>query len=198
MRHYEVVAVIHPDQQGRITAMIDLYKKIITDGGGVLHRLEDWGRRPLAYPIQNQHKAQYVLMNIECKNETLDKLRESFRFSDSIIRSLVVRREKAITEDSVIKRKLEEEASEKAAAAKSAAAVAAASAAATANAAGTDNATKPAAPADSPPAQPKEEEKSAAAPKSAAPAEEKTEAAPVKDSAPDASKDSPQPKDSEQ
>lgn len=95
MRHYEIVAVIHPDQQGRISAMIDLYKNIVTDGGGVMHRLEDWGRRPLAYPIQNQHKAQYLLMNIECGDDTLDKLRETFRFSDSIMRSLVVRRETA-------------------------------------------------------------------------------------------------------
>lgn len=113
MRHYEIVAVIHPDQQGRIAAMVDLYKKIVTDGGGVLHRFENWGRRPLAYPIQNQHKAQYVLMNIECGNETLDKLRESFRFSDSIIRSLVVRREKAITGPSSILKKQEAEEAEK-------------------------------------------------------------------------------------
>lgn len=102
MRHYEVVAVIHPDQQGRIAAMIEVYKNIVTDGGGVLHRLEDWGRRPLAYPIQNQHKAQYVLMNIECGDETLDKLRETFRFSDSIIRSLIVRCDRAITDPSVV------------------------------------------------------------------------------------------------
>ncbi len=95
MRHYEIVAVIHPDQQGRIAAMIELYKNIVTDGGGVMHRLEDWGRRPLAYPIQNQHKAQYLLMNIECGDDTLDKLRETFRFSDSIMRSLVVRRDNA-------------------------------------------------------------------------------------------------------
>lgn len=102
MRHYEVVAVIHPDQQGRVGAMIELYKKIVTDGGGVLHRLEDWGRRPLAYPIQNQHKAHYVLMNIECGNDALEKLRETFRFSDSIIRSLIVRREEAITAPSIM------------------------------------------------------------------------------------------------
>lgn len=102
MRHYEVVAVIHPDQQGRIAAMIDLYKKIVSEGGGVLHRLEDWGRRPLAYPIQNQHRAQYVLMNIECENDTLAKLRETFKFSDFIMRSMVVRRERAITEKSPI------------------------------------------------------------------------------------------------
>lgn len=114
MRHYEIVAVVHPDQQGRIAAMIDLYKKIITDGGGVLHRLEDWGRRPLAYPIQNQSKAQYVLMNIECGGDTLDKLRESFRFSDSIIRSLVVRRETAISEKSLILKKQEAEIAERA------------------------------------------------------------------------------------
>ncbi len=139
MRHYEVVAVIHPDQQGRITAMIDLYKKIVTDGGGVLHRLENWGRRPLAYPIQNQHKAQYVLMNIECGNQTLNKLRESFQFSDSIIRSLIVRRDKAITEPSIVlKREQEEKAAqnaEAAAKAENAAAVAAAKPAANGSAA---------------------------------------------------------------
>lgn len=108
MRHYEVVAVIHPEQQGRVTAMIAVYKKIVTDGGGVLHRLEDWGRRPLAYPIQNQHKAQYVLMNIECGSETLDKLRETFRFSDSVMRSLIMRREAAITEPSVMMKATED------------------------------------------------------------------------------------------
>ena len=102
MRHYEVVAVIHPDQQGRIAAMIELYQKIVTEGGGTMHRLEDWGRRALSYPIQNQHKAQYLLMNIECENDTLDKLREIFRFSDFILRSMIVRREQAITEISKI------------------------------------------------------------------------------------------------
>ena len=102
MRHYEIVAVIHPDQQGRIASMIELYKKIVTDDGGVLHRLEDWGRRSLAYPIQNQHKAQYVMMNVECENATLEKLRENFRFSDSVIRSIVIRRDEAITEPSVM------------------------------------------------------------------------------------------------
>ena len=178
MRHYEVVAVIHPDQQGRITAMIDLYKKIITDGGGVLHRLEDWGRRPLAYPIQNQHKAQYVLMNIECGNDTLDKLRESFRFSDSIIRSLVVRREKAITEPSIIKRQTDAENAEKAAAAAAEKQIAARA-------------------ADSPPAKDSRAESSEsgkiAAPvkdSPAAPAESTKTAAPAEDS--------PQPKESEQ
>ena len=102
MRHYEIVAVVHPDQQGRIAAMVDLYKKIVTEQGGVVHRLENWGRRPLTYPIQNQSKAQYLLMNVECGNETLEKLRETFRFSDSILRSLIIRRERAITEPSVM------------------------------------------------------------------------------------------------
>ena len=102
MRHYEVVAVIHPEQQMRVTAMLDLYKKIVTDGGGVLHRVEDWGRRLLAYPIQNQHKGCYVMMNIECGIETLDKLYETLRFSDSIMRSLVIRRETALVEPSIM------------------------------------------------------------------------------------------------
>ena len=102
MRHYEVVAVVHPDQQGRIGAMIESYKKIVADGGGVVHRLEDWGRRPLAYPIKNQHKAQYLLLNIECEDPTLARLREAFRFSDFVLRSLIVRRDRAITDQSPI------------------------------------------------------------------------------------------------
>ena len=102
MRHYEVVAVVHPDQQGRIGAMIESYKKIVADGGGVVHRLEDWGRRPLAYPIKNQHKAQYLLLNIECEDPTLARLREAFRFSDFVLRSLIVRRDRAIIDPSPI------------------------------------------------------------------------------------------------
>ena len=102
MRHYEVVAVVHPDQQGRIGAMIESYKKIVADGGGVVHRLEDWGRRPLAYPIKNQHKAQYLLLNIECEDPTLARLREAFRFSDFVLRSLIVRRDRAIADPSPI------------------------------------------------------------------------------------------------
>ena len=102
MRHYEVVAVVHPDQQGRIGAMIESYKKIVADGGGVVHRLEDWGRRPLAYPIKNQHKAQYLLLNIECEDPTLVRLREAFRFSDFVLRSLIVRRDRAIIDPSPI------------------------------------------------------------------------------------------------
>jgi small subunit ribosomal protein S6 len=107
MRHYEIVAVVHPDQQGRMSAMIDLYKKIVVDGGGTLHRFEDWGRRSLSYPIQSQHKAQYLLMNIECDGSTLEKLRETFRFSDSILRSLVIRREEAVTEPSPMMKALD-------------------------------------------------------------------------------------------
>lgn len=102
MRHYEIVAVVHPDQQSRIGTMVEIYKKIVSDDGGVVHRCEDWGRRMLSYPIQNQHHAQYILMNIECENNTLEKLRETFRFSDSVMRSLVVRCERAITAESPI------------------------------------------------------------------------------------------------
>lgn len=109
MPHYEVIAIIHPDQHARSGEMADRYKKIISDGGGIIHRFEDWGLRPLAYPMKKQRRAQYILLNIECKPETLGELQENFRFSDAVMRSLVVRCDEAISEDSPMKKKIEEE-----------------------------------------------------------------------------------------
>lgn len=102
MRHYEIVFMVHPDQSDQVGGMIDRYTKMITDGGGTLHRLEDWGRRQLAYPIQKIHKAHYVLMNIECDQATLDELGTLFRYNDAILRNLVIKRKNAVTEMSAI------------------------------------------------------------------------------------------------
>ena len=100
MRHYEIVFLVHPDQSEQVPAMIDRYKKLIEDAKGTIHRLEDWGRRQLAYQIQKIHKAHYVMMNIECDQETLDELENGFRFNDAVLRNLVIRRKAAITEAS--------------------------------------------------------------------------------------------------
>jgi small subunit ribosomal protein S6 len=100
MRHYEIVFLVHPDQSEQVPAMIDRYKKLIEDAKGTIHRLEDWGRRQLAYQIQKIHKAHYVLMNIECDQATLDELENGFRFNDAVLRNLVIRRKAAITEAS--------------------------------------------------------------------------------------------------
>jgi small subunit ribosomal protein S6 len=100
MRHYEIVFLVHPDQSEQVPAMIDRYKKLIEEAQGTIHRLEDWGRRQLAYQIQKIHKAHYVLMNIECDQATLDELENGFRFNDAVIRNLVIRRKAAITEPS--------------------------------------------------------------------------------------------------
>ena len=100
MRHYEIVFLVHPDQSEQVPAMIDRYKKLIEDAKGTIHRLEDWGRRQLAYQIQKIHKAHYVMMNIECDQATLDELENGFRFNDAVLRNLVIRRKKAITEPS--------------------------------------------------------------------------------------------------
>ncbi len=102
LRHYEVVFIVHPDQADQISAMIQKYREIIESRGGKIHRLEEWGRRQLAYPIANLHKANYVLMNIECNQESLDELNEAFRFNDAILRRLVIKRKEAITEPSVM------------------------------------------------------------------------------------------------
>jgi small subunit ribosomal protein S6 len=103
MRHYEIVFLVHPDQSEQVSGMVERYSSLITNGGGTIHRLEDWGRRHLAYPINKIHKAHYILMNIECSGEVLDELAHNFRFNDAIIRDLVVRRKEAITEESPIK-----------------------------------------------------------------------------------------------
>jgi small subunit ribosomal protein S6 len=90
MRHYEVVFIVHPDQSEQVPAMIERYRAMITASGGAMHRLEDWGRRQLAYPIQKIHKAHYVLMNIECNQATLDELEHGFKFNDAVIRHLTM------------------------------------------------------------------------------------------------------------
>ena len=102
MRHYEVVFLVHPDQSEQVSAMVERYSSIVKDSGGQIHRLEDWGRRQLAYPINKIHKAHYVLMNIECNQEALDELNYSFKFNDAVIRNLVVTTKEAVTEVSPV------------------------------------------------------------------------------------------------
>ncbi|MBL4794589.1 MAG: 30S ribosomal protein S6 [Pseudomonadales bacterium] len=100
MRHYEIVIMIHPDQSDQASAMIERYTGSVKEAGGTVHRLEDWGRRQLAYPINKIHKAHYILMNVECDQTTIDELTNAFRFNDAVIRNLVIRRKKAVTEES--------------------------------------------------------------------------------------------------
>ena len=102
MRHYEVTLIVHPDQSSQVTTMIEKYKELITSGGGVVHRDEDWGRKHLAYPINKIYKAHYLMMNIECDKETLDKLNYNFRFNDAILRNLIISKKEAITEPSIM------------------------------------------------------------------------------------------------
>ena len=109
MRHYEIVFLVHPDQSEQVPAMIERYRSMIESNQGAIHRLEDWGRRQLAYPINKVHKAHYVLMNIECDQATLNQLNNAFRFNDAVIRDLVFRREKAITEPSPLVKSKEQE-----------------------------------------------------------------------------------------
>jgi len=97
MRHYEVVFIVHPDQSEQVPAMIERYRTQITTGGGAIHRLEDWGRRQLAYPIQKIHKAHYVLMNIECNLEVLAELEHGFKFNDAVLRHLTMATKTAVT-----------------------------------------------------------------------------------------------------
>ena len=97
MRHYEVVFIVHPDQSEQVPAMIERYKTLVTSRTGAIHRLEDWGRRQMAYPIQKVHKAHYVLMNIEVDQVTLDELEHAFKFNDAVLRHLVIKMDKAIT-----------------------------------------------------------------------------------------------------
>ena len=100
MRHYEIVILVHPDQSEQVPAMIERYQGIITSNKGKVHRLEDWGRRLLAYPINKVHKAHYVLMNIECGGESLNQLTDAFRFNDAVLRNLVFKKNKAVTQSS--------------------------------------------------------------------------------------------------
>jgi small subunit ribosomal protein S6 len=100
MRHYEVVFMVHPDQSEQVPAMIERYHTLIAEDGGQIHRLEDWGRRQLAYPINKIHKAHYVLMNIECSQTVLDEIQRAFRFNDAVIRNLIIQRDNPDTEPS--------------------------------------------------------------------------------------------------
>lgn len=102
MRHYEIVFMVHPDQSEQVPGMIERYSSAITKDGGQVHRLEDWGRRQLAYPINKIHKAHYVLMNVEASNEAMDELTTTFRYNDAVIRNLVIRRDEAVTDESFI------------------------------------------------------------------------------------------------
>ncbi len=109
MRHYEIVFLVHPDQSEQVPAMIERYRKMIEGDGGQIHRLEDWGRRQLAYPIQKLAKAHYILMNVECSNESLNEVEAAFRFNDAVLRTMTVRRDEAVTEASLILQAKEKE-----------------------------------------------------------------------------------------
>lgn len=102
MRHYEVIFLVHPDQSEQVPGMVERYSASVTDSGGKIHRLEDWGRRQLAFPINKIHKAHYILMNIECTDEALQELTTNFRYNDAVLRNLVVRMDEAVTEESPI------------------------------------------------------------------------------------------------
>ncbi|MCC7121523.1 MAG: 30S ribosomal protein S6 [Gammaproteobacteria bacterium] len=109
MRHYEVVFLVHPDQSEQVNAMIDRYRTMLESNGGQIHRLEDWGRRQLAYPITKIHKAHYVMMNIEVNSATLNELVSAFRFNDAVLRHLVIARDKALTEPSLMAKAKEDQ-----------------------------------------------------------------------------------------
>ena len=100
MRHYEIVFIVHPDQSEQVPAMVERYKTLVTSHGGQVHRLEDWGRRQLAYPIQKLHKAHYVLMNIECTGDVLNELEHGFKFNDAVLRHLTIKMKAAVTSPS--------------------------------------------------------------------------------------------------
>jgi small subunit ribosomal protein S6 len=102
MRHYEIVFIVHPDQSEQVSAMIERYRTLVTAGNGQVHRVEDWGRRQLAYPIQKVHKAHYVLMNVECDQAVLDELGHAFKFNDAVLRHLTVIMSHAVTEPSAM------------------------------------------------------------------------------------------------
>jgi len=108
MRHYEIVFLVHPDQSEQVPAMIERYRGLIAADGGAVHRLEDWGRRQLAFPIAKMHKAHYVLMNVECSGKALEELTGAFRFSDAVLRHLVVKMERAVTDPSPMAKEPEE------------------------------------------------------------------------------------------
>ena len=109
MRHYEIVFLVHPDQSEQVPAMLERYRSMIEGAGGIVHREEDWGRRQLAHAINKIHKAHYLMLNVECPQDTLDELVGAFRFSDAVLRHLVIKRDKAITEASPMAKAQEEE-----------------------------------------------------------------------------------------
>ena len=109
MRHYEIVFLVHPDQSEQVPHMVERYRATIANSGGTVHRLEDWGRRQLAYPINKIHKAHYVLMNVECGNEALAEIESAFRFNDAVLRNLIIRRKAAITETSPLAKEEEKD-----------------------------------------------------------------------------------------
>jgi len=108
MKHYEIIFMVHPDQSDQVTAMVDRYKEMVAASNGQIHRLEDWGRRQLAYPINKIHKAHYVLMNIECDTATLNELTSAFRFNDAVMRNMVISCKTAVTEPSPMMKAKEE------------------------------------------------------------------------------------------
>ncbi len=112
MRHYEIVFLVHPDQSEQVPGMIERYSNLISQGGGVIHRSEDWGRRQLAYPINKIHKAHYVLLNVECEQDVLEEVTTAFKFNDAVLRNIVMKRKKPQTEESPLM-KLERESKEK-------------------------------------------------------------------------------------
>ncbi|MEJ7138683.1 30S ribosomal protein S6 [Amphibiibacter pelophylacis] len=109
MRHYEIVLLIHPDQSEQVPAMLERYKNLVTGGGGVVHRVEDWGRRQLAYQIQKLGKAHYLCLNIECSNDTLTELETGFRFNDAVLRHMTIVKTKAETGPSVMMKTVDRE-----------------------------------------------------------------------------------------
>lgn len=109
MRHYEIVVMVHPDQSEQVQAMTERYKSFVEADGGKIHRLEDWGRRQLAYPIAKLHKAHYLLMNVECTDKALAELENAFKFNDAVIRKMVIRTDKAVSGQSPLFKNPEEE-----------------------------------------------------------------------------------------
>ena len=113
MRHYEIVILVHPDQSEQVPAMLERYRSMVEADAGTIHRLEDWGRRQLAYPINKVHKAHYVLMNIECSAPVLAELKNAFRFNDAVLRNLVIQKNEAVTEPSPLAKRADEQESER-------------------------------------------------------------------------------------
>lgn len=112
MRHYEIVFLVHPDQSEQVPGMIERYESIVQKQKGAIHRKEDWGRRQLAYPMQDVHKAHYILMNVECNEAALEELKNAFKFNDAILRHLIIRKKEAITLESVMMKKESKDARE--------------------------------------------------------------------------------------